>query len=31
MMNSHIAIFLAETENVGSVMVSVAAVRDTCP
>jgi hypothetical protein len=31
MMNSHIAIFLAGTENVGAVIISVALVRDTCP
>jgi hypothetical protein len=31
MMNSHIAIFLAGTENVGSAIVAGAPVRDTCP
>jgi hypothetical protein len=30
MMNSHIAIFFAGTENVGAVITSVAADRDTC-
>jgi hypothetical protein len=31
MMNSHIAIFFAGTENAGAAIISVALVRDTCP